>query len=296
MKITTAGSLGNVATPLVKKLVAAGHDVTVITSNPEKKSAVEALGAKAAIGSIADAGFLTSAFKDADAVYTMMPPSMGPGNMIENIASAGQAYADAIVNAGIGRVVFLSSIGADAAEGTGPIQGVHRVEQIYRQLPGVNITVLRSGFFYVNFFRDIPMIKNRNVFGNNHGGEDKLVLTHPEDLATAIAEELQSKGNGFEVKYVVSDISTGNEVASLLGKAIGKPDMSWTVVPDEQLKQGMTAAGLPAELAGLITELGQGLRAGIITKDFFDKGASVTGKRKLEQFAEEFKDRYQQAQ
>ncbi|SDF57492.1 NmrA family NAD(P)-binding protein [Chitinophaga filiformis] len=294
MKITTAGSLGNVATPLVKKLVAAGHQVTVITSNPEKRSAIETLGAIAAVGSITDASFLTTAFNDADAVYTMMPPSMGPGNMIENIARAGQAYADAIMSAGVKRVVFLSSIGADAVAGTGPIQGVNRVEQIYRQLPGINITVLRSGFFYVNFFRDIPLIKNRNIFGNNYGGEDKLVLTHPEDLAAAIADELQSKGNGFEVKYVVSDISTGNEVASILGKAIGKPDLSWTVVPDQQLTEAMTAGGLPAELAGLITELGQGLRAGIITKDFFDQGASVTGKRKLEQFAEEFKDRYQQ--
>jgi hypothetical protein len=57
----------------------------------------------------------------------------------------------------------------------------------------------------------------------------------------------------------------------------------------------MTDAGLPAELAGLITELGQGVRAGIITKDFFNKGAKVSGNIKLEQFALEFKNRYQQA-
>ena len=86
MKITTAGSLGNVATPLVKKLVKAGHEVTVITSNPDKKSAIAALGAAAAVGSIADARFLTESFKGADAVYAMMPPSMGAENMIENIA------------------------------------------------------------------------------------------------------------------------------------------------------------------------------------------------------------------
>jgi uncharacterized protein YbjT (DUF2867 family) len=295
MKITTTGSLGNVATPMIKKLLEAGHDVTVITSNPDKKSAIEALGAAAAVGSIADASFLTDVFEGADAVYTMMPPAMGTTNMIENIAQAGQAYAAAIRDADVKRVVFLSSIGADAPKGTGPVQGVHRVEQILQQLSAVNVTILRSGFFYANFFRDIPMIKNRNIFGNNYSGEDKLALTHHEDLATAIVEELQHKGNGFEVKYIVSDISTGNEIASLLGQAIGKPELSWTVVPDEQLQQGMTAAGLSIELAGLITELGQGVRAGIITKDFFDKGAHVSGKTKLKQFAEEFKNRYQQA-
>lgn len=295
MKIITAGSLGNVATPVVKQLIAAGHDVTVITSNPDKKSAIEALSATAAVGSIADASFLTTTFTGADAIYAMMPPAMGSTNMIDNITRAGQAYAAAIKNTGIKRVVFLSSVGADAPQGTGPVQGVHRAEQLFQQLSDVNITVLRSGFFYVNFLRDIPLIKARNIFGNNYGGDVQLALTYPGDLATAIVQELQQTGNGFEVKYVVSDISTGNEVAALFGQAIGNPELSWTFIPDEQLQQGMTAAGLSAELAGLITELGQGVREGIITKDFFNKGAVVTGSTKLTQFVEEFKNRYQQA-
>ncbi|MDR6945418.1 NmrA family NAD(P)-binding protein [Mucilaginibacter pocheonensis] len=295
MKITTTGSLGNVAKPLVKKLIAAGHQVTVISTRDDRKGEIEALGATAAIGSVSDAAFLTNAFLGADAVYTMVPPAMGATNMIQNIADAGKAYADAIKNAGVSRVVMLSSVGADADKGTGPVQGVHRVEQIFKQLEGVNITVLRSGFFYVNFFRDIPLIRDRNIFGNNYSGGDKLALTHPDDLSSAIADNLQVKGNGFEVKYIVSDVATGNQIASLFGKAIGKPDLTWSEIPDEQLKQGMQGAGMPPELAGLITELGQGVRAGIVTRDFFTTGGKVTGKIRLEQFAEEFKNRYEQA-
>src|SRR4051794_4896940 len=187
MKITTTGSLGNVAKPLVKKLISAGHQVTVITTTTERKNEIEALGALAAVGSISDPAFLTKAFSGADAVYTMMPPSMGPGNMIQNIADAGQAYANAIKAAGVTRVVMLSSVGADAAEGTGPVQGVHRVEKILQQLDGVNVTVLRSGFFYINFLRDIPLIKSKSIFGNNYNGNDRLALTHPEDLSAALA-------------------------------------------------------------------------------------------------------------
>ena len=293
MKITTTGSLGNVAKPLVKKLIAAGHEVTVITTKVDRKSEIEELGANAAIGSISDAAFLTEAFKNADAVYTMMPPTIGATNMIQNIADAGKAYAQAIKAAGVNRVVLLSSIGADAAEGTGPVQGVHHVEQTFRKLDDVDITVLRSGFFFVNFFRDIPLIKSRNIFGNNYVGDDQLAFTHHEDLASAIAEELQAKGNGFEVKYVVSDISTGNEIAALFGPAIGKPELVWTAIPDEQLKQGMISGGLPPELADLITELGQGVRDGIITRDFFKSGGEVKGKIKLAQFVEEFRERYE---
>ncbi|MFD2873229.1 NAD(P)H-binding protein [Mucilaginibacter ximonensis] len=293
MKITTTGSLGNVAKPLVQKLIAAGHEVTVISTKADKASEIETLGAKAAIGSISDTTFLTEAFKGADAVYTMMPPSMGPANMIENIAAAGKAYADAIKAAGVKRVVMLSSVGADAPAGTGPVGGVHRVEQIFQeQLTDVNVTVVRSGFFYVNFFRDIPLIRTRGIFGNNYSGDDKIGFTHHDDLSTAIAAELQREGNGFEVKYVVSDVSTGNQLASLFGRAIGKPELTWTEIPDEQLKQGMLSAGLPPELAGLITELGQGVRAGIVMNDFFAKGGAITGKIKLEQFAGNFKAVY----
>lgn len=295
MKIITAGSLGNVATPLVKQLIAAGHDVTVISSNPDKQEAIAALKATSAIGSIADADFLTKTFTGADAVFAMMPPAMGTSHMIDNIAAAGQAYATAIRQAGITRVVFLSSVGADATEGNGPIQGVHRVEKIFQQLTDVNVTVLRSGFFYVNFLRDIPAIKNRNTFGNNYNGQDTLALTHPLDIANAIANALQEPGDGYEVKYVVSDISTGNELASLFGQAIGKPELSWTMIPDEQLQAGMTAAGMSAELVGLITEMGQGVRKGIITRDFIAQGGITTGKRKLAEFVGEFKTRYEQA-
>jgi len=295
MKITTTGSLGNVAKRLVKKLIATGQEVTVISTNDERKSEIEALGAKAMVGSIMDEAFLTAAFSGADAVYTMLPPSMGPSNMIQNIADAGKAYANAVKAAGVKRVVMLSSVGADAAEGTGPVQGVHHVERILQELDGVNVTVLRSGFFYINFLRDIPLLKSKGIFGNNYNGNDRLALTHPEDLSIALAEELQAEGNGFEVKYIVSDISTGDEIAEIFGQAISKPELVWTQILDEQLKQGMLAGGLPPELAGLIVEMGQGVRSGIITKDFLASGAKIVGQIKLKQFAEEFKAAYLQA-
>jgi hypothetical protein len=151
---------------------------------------------------------------------------------------------------------------------------------------------LRSGFFHVNFLRDIPHLKSQNVFGNNYNGTDQLALTHPEDVATAVAEELQAQGNGFEIKYVVSDTSTGNQIAALFDKAINKPDLTWTNIPDEQLIQCMISGGLPIELAELITELGQGVRAGIVTKGFLAKGGNAIGQIKLEQFAEKFKSAY----
>ena len=57
MKIVITGSLGNISKPLTQTLVQKGHLVTVISSKPDRQKDIEALGAKAAIGSIEDVDF-----------------------------------------------------------------------------------------------------------------------------------------------------------------------------------------------------------------------------------------------
>ena len=52
MKYVVTGSLGNVSKPLAEKLLAAGHDVTIVSSKSEKAAQFEAMGAEAAIGSV----------------------------------------------------------------------------------------------------------------------------------------------------------------------------------------------------------------------------------------------------
>src|SRR5690554_1277713 len=71
MNIVLTGSVGNIGKPLATKLVKKGHTLTVISSNAERKKTIEALGAKAAIGSMFDVDFLIATFKNADIVYLM---------------------------------------------------------------------------------------------------------------------------------------------------------------------------------------------------------------------------------
>ena len=71
MKIILTGSLGNIGKPLTVQLVQQGHKVNVISSNAERVATIEALGAKALVGSMFDSDFLTEAFTGADIVYLM---------------------------------------------------------------------------------------------------------------------------------------------------------------------------------------------------------------------------------
>lgn len=292
MKITISGSLGNIGKSLTRLLVAAGHEVTVITSNAEREAAVADLGARAAIGSVDDVAFLVEAIKGAHALYAMTPPNMGGANIVANTIKTGEAYAEAIRQTGVQRVVMLSSVGADFAEGTGPIRGLHHIEAIYDKLEGVGVTYLRAGYFYTNFFNDVPMIKGNGIMGGNFPATVELPLVHPDDIAAAVAEELVKQEAGKKVRYIVSDRRTAADIARVLGTAAGNPALPWVEFTDEQSLQGMIGAGLPEEIAGLYTEMGTAIRSGKLLSDFNARAATVDGSIRLEDFAKDFATRF----
>jgi uncharacterized protein YbjT (DUF2867 family) len=292
MKITITGSLGNVGRPLTQKLVEAGHQVTVISHSKDRKADIEAMGAKPAIGSVTDAAFLTQAFTGADAVFAMTPPAAGVSNIVDNTISVGKALATAIKQAHTPRVVMLSSMGADVPDKNGPIRALYNIEKMYSEIEDTAFVFLRSGSFYLNFFQNIPMIKNMGILGSNLPENMKFMLGHPADIATAAARILQSSFTGKQVRYIVSDIRTPKEIAKALGTAIGKPELKWVEFTDEQSLQGMKQGGLPEELAALFTEMNAGYRSGRLFIDFENNGSPVDGKIKLEDFAKDFAGKF----
>ena len=245
MKFTITGSLGNISKPLTELLVAAGHQVTVVSSSADKRNQIEALGATPAIGSIEDIEFLTKAFTGADAIYTMVPPNFGEGDYRAYFNRIADNYIAAIKASGVNKAVNLSSIGADLPEGTGPIAGLHDVENKMNTLQGVSIKHLRASFFYVNLYSNIGMMKELGIMGSNYSADTKLVLVHPADIAKAASEELQKEQTGHSVMYVASDERTAGEVAEVLGKAVNNPAIKWVGFTDEQALGGMMQAGLP---------------------------------------------------
>ncbi len=288
MKITLTGSLGNISKPLADILIKNGHEVTIISSDSKKLSAIEALGAKAAIGSISDVSFLTKSLKDADAIYTMVPPNWGVSNYRQYIAESGKNYLEAIKASGVKRVVNLSSIGADLSGGTGPIAGLYDVEHELNTLDGVAIKHLRAGIFFINFFFDIGTIRKMGIMGNNYGEKTKLIMVHPRDIATVAAQELQGSFEGKSHQYVVSDEREISEIVKILGTAIGKPELSWVQFSDADTFTGMTAAGMSEAIASTYVEMGKAMNSGILFEDFNRHRPGVWGSTKLEDFAKEF--------
>lgn len=297
MKYVVTGSLGNISKPLSKKLINAGHTVTVISSSPGRAEDIILMGAQAAIGSVEDVDFLTRTFIGADAVYTMIPPHFGAADWKKYIAGIGKNYAEAIRISRVKNVVNLSSIGAHMPEGCGPVSGLFQVEQELNHLDGVNVRHLRPGFFYGNLLSNVSLAKNMGVIGGNYGINAKMILVHPDDIAEVAFHELNDLSfRGKSNVYVVSDEKTTNEIAATIGKAIEKPELSWINFNDEDTFTGMVQAGLPEEIARNFTEMGAAMRSGEMQSDYLKKRPSQFGKTKLEAFAQTFAKVYSQTQ
>jgi len=294
MKYIITGSLGNISKPVTQALVNAGHDVTVITSKQDNASAIEALGAKPAVGSVEDIDFLKKTFSGADAVYTMVPPNFGAAQWKKWIGSIGKNYADAIKATDVKYVVNLSSMGAHLNDGVGPVSGLHLAEEALNTLTGVNIKHLRPAYFYQNLFSNIGLIKNAGIIGSNFNVTDnKFGLVDPSDIAAVVIEALlQLNFTGYSVHYVVSDEVSTNAIANEIGRAIGKPDLAWISFTNEQAFDGMKQAGLSEEVAKNYVEMGEAVNTGIMYEDYWKNHPSTLGKTKLADFAKVFAAAY----
>ncbi|RYY25612.1 MAG: NAD-dependent epimerase/dehydratase family protein [Chitinophagaceae bacterium] len=291
MKFIITGSTGNISKPLASNLLNAGHEVTVITSDDSKASAIEQTGARAAVGTVHDVDFLIEVFTGADAVYTMVPPDFSATDYRSYIAGIGNNYVSAIKKSGIKRVVNLSSVGAHLPDGTGPVKGIYDVEQALNSLEDVSVLHVRPGFFYTNFYAQINLIKEADIMGSNYGEHALMVLVHPVDIAEAITASLQEPFKGKSVRYVASDLRTTDEIAKIIGEAIGKPALPWVNFTDEQSLDGLLKAGLPPEIAGNYTEMGAAVRSGKMFEEFMKQKPQLS-KIRLEQFAKEFAKSY----
>ncbi len=292
MKIILTGSLGNISLPLTMELILRGHQVTVISSNPEKKNDIETLGAIAAIGSLENVEFLIKTFSDANAVYCMIPPNFSKVDQVAYYKSLGANYASAIQISGVKRVVHLSSYGAHLDSGTGFILGSYHVEQLFNDLKDIELTHIRPGYFYYNLLNFIPMIKKAGLIGSNYGGDDKIVLSHPKDIANTITYELEKNAADVKVRYIASDDTRASEIASILGFAINKPDLKWLTFTDENTAQSMREKGMPEHLISNFIEMGNATHTGKMREQYDVDKNKFKGIFKIQHFAEEFAKGY----
>ena len=289
MKYVLTGSLGHISKVVASKLIAAGHEVTIITSSASRAADIEKLGAKAVVGSVTDAAFISGAFAGADAVYLMIPPVWEVTDWLAYQTQVADNYVNAINEQVIGHVVMLSSIGAHMGKDSGPIDGLAVLENKLKTT-AASVLALRPSYFFYNLHNQKGLVEQAGIMGANFGSSDeKLVLTHTDDIADAVSEALHNlKFQGFGVRHLSSDERYAHEIAGVLGAAIGKPELKWVTFTDEQSMDGMKQAGVPPVLAAGYVQMGKSIREGKIQEEYWKDKNIYRGKIKLEDFAKEW--------
>jgi len=258
------GATGNTGSVIVRRLLAAGKRVRAIGRTAERLRPLVDSGAEPFVGDVADEATLRKAFAGAQAVYAMVPPDHESSDYLAYQERVVGAIAAAIRGAGVRHAVSLSGFGADKSAGTGPVVGLHHLEQHLNRIDGLNVLYLRAGYFMENTLGQIGAIKAMGAAAGPLRADLKLPMIATRDIGEVAADALLGLDfRGRQTRELLGqrDI-TMSEAAGVIGKAIGRPGLTYKQVPDEQFRSALTQLGFSTNVATLILEMTAALNSG----------------------------------
>jgi uncharacterized protein YbjT (DUF2867 family) len=258
------GASGNTGKVVAEKLLAHGEKVRAIGRDAKRLEGLTQKGAEAFVANVTDTAALAHAFSGAKAVYLMIPPNNTIANVREDQERVSDALAAAVRNAGVEYAVVLSSIGADKAEKTGPVVGLHNLEQKLNGVAALKAVHLRAGYFMENLLPQVGIIQDFGMTGGPLRSDLNVPMIATQDIGAAAAEALLKLDfNGKQARELLGQRDvTYQEVAAVIGKAIGKPGLKYVQFPPAQLKPAFVQMGMSANMADLLLEMAESLNSG----------------------------------
>ncbi len=286
--IAVMGATGNTGRVVVDRLLSAGRKVRALGRSATRLQPFVNRGAEPITGDAADAGVLTSAFDGAEAIYAMVPPDYSQSDPRRYYDRLGTAIEGAARKSGVRRIVFLSSLGGELSGGTGPIAGLHDVEERLKAL-GVDLRILRPGYFYDNFFGNLGLIKHQGINGGAVAPDVPVAMVDTGDIGAAAADELaRGTFTGTTIRELLGprDYSM-KDATAIIGQKIGKPDLSYIQFPDADVVGALTQAGFSAGTAASFVEMSHALNERRV-RSLQGRTAETTMPTPFEAFADRF--------
>jgi uncharacterized protein YbjT (DUF2867 family) len=226
------GVTGKVGGAVARALLAGGQSVRAVVRNPEKGQVWKDQGCEIALATIEDEASLTVAFQGAEGVFVLVPPNFDPSPEFSEAREIGKTLHSALAAARPKRVVYLSTIGAQARE-MNLLTQHSIIERAIGDLP-IPITFLRPAWFMENCHWDLAPACETSVVPSFLQPLDKPVpMVAAADIGKLAAGLLQEKWEGHRVIELEGPTRvTPNQVATTLGKLLGKP-VRMKVVPRE---------------------------------------------------------------
>ncbi len=289
------GATGNTGHIVAKRLLEQGKNVRVIGRSAERLAALSSLGAEPFVADLSDRSALNKAFAGAQAAYLMIPPDFGSTDFRAYQDKLTETMISAVQQNEVKYVVALSSIGADKAEKTGPIVGLHILEEALKRISGLNTLSLRAAYFMGNTLPQISVIQHMGVTAGPLRPDLKVPMIATRDIGGYAADALlRLDVKGFQAQELLGQRHLNYlEVTSIIGNAIGKPDLKYNQIPCEQFGGALQQMGASQSIAKLFMEMTQALNEGHV-RALELRSARNTTPTSFEQFvAEEFVPAYQ---
>lgn len=258
------GATGNSGHVVAGYLLSRGKKVRAIGRSEERLQPLTQRGAEPFVCDVADAAALAKAFAGAEGVYAMIPPKMDAKNYRAHQDGISDAIAAAVAESRVKHVAVLSSFGADKSDRTGPVAGLHILEEKLNQISGLNALHVRAGYFMENTLSQIGIIKLLGITAGPLRPELEIPMIATRDIGAFAAERLARLDfGGTQTQELLGerDISMA-EAAGIIGRAIGRPHLSYMRVPNEQVVEALTQMGASKNTADLTIEMSDAMNAG----------------------------------
>lgn len=258
-----AGVTGHVGAVVAKELLAKGEKVRVLVRDAAKGASWQAKGAEVAIGTLDDSASVVAALKGAEGFFTLLPPNFQAEELFTWQKKAADSIAAAVKQSGVPHVVLLSSIGADLPAGTGPIKGLHYLENALRAT-GTKLTVIRAGYFQENVGNSLVPAKTAGIFPNMTPSADyAFPMIATRDIGLLAAAELAVPSPKSEVIDLTGPSYSTRQAAELLGAGLGKK-LEIVNIPPEGHLAAFKQAGMSQTIAEGYVEMNAAFASGTI--------------------------------
>src|SRR6476660_4718464 len=220
---TIMGITGQIGGIVGRTLLAANQPVRAVVRDAAKGRAWADRGCEIALATIEDAAFLTTAFRGAEGVFVLVPSSFDPSPGFPEARTIGVTLRAALEAASPARVVYLSTIGAQATRSNLLTQHAI-IEEALGTLP-TPITFLRPAWFMENCSWDVAPARAQGVIPSFLQPLDKpLPMVATADIGKVAAGLLQEKWSGRRVVELEGPQRVApNEIASTFAKLLGRP-------------------------------------------------------------------------
>jgi NAD(P)H dehydrogenase (quinone) len=217
------GVSGRVGGAVGRALLQAGHAMRAIVRSADKGQVWSDRGCEVAVADLDSPRSLAAAFRDTDGAFVMLPPLFDPAPGFPEARAFISSLRAAIDAGRSGRIVALSTIGADI-DRPNLLSQLRLLELALADL-SVPTAFIRPAWFMENAAADVMSAKDRGVIDSYLQPLDRAFpMVSAEDVGHLAANVLLEKWNGLRVVELESSTRvTPLALADAFSRALGRP-------------------------------------------------------------------------